>query len=159
CPGFTLIELLAVIAIIGILMGLLMPAVQSTRESANRISCANNLKQIGLALQMYHDQHQRLPPSRQCVGGGLWSDLPREEIERFFTPGRKYVPEKGYSGESPSWAWLLLPYLEQQSLYKLWPEDWFYPGIDPTKPIPPNAVAIAGAVLSTAVPVYSCPSF
>ncbi len=84
--GFTLIELLVVIAIISILIGLLMPAIQSARESAKRISCGNNLKQIGLALHLHHDQVHGLPPSRRTLN------------------------------ESPSWAWLILPYMEQENL-------------------------------------------
>ncbi len=86
--GFTLIELLVVIAIIGVLIGLLLPAVQKVRESANRMSCANNLKQMGLALHSYHDVNSALPYSRRDPGD--------------------------------TWAVLLMPYIEQENLYKQW---------------------------------------
>jgi prepilin-type N-terminal cleavage/methylation domain-containing protein len=131
-PGFTLIELLVVIAIIGTLVGLLLPAVQAARESASRIKCANNLKQIALALHLYHGQHDRLPPTRD---------------ER----------------ESPSWAWRLLPNLEQDNLYRLWAPGWPYPGFPPDTPLDGGsayqaAVARAESILTVPVPQYFCPS-
>jgi prepilin-type N-terminal cleavage/methylation domain-containing protein/prepilin-type processing-associated H-X9-DG protein len=94
--GFTLIELLVVIAIIGVLIGLLLPALQITRESARRLQCQNNLKQIGIALHNYHDQHGGFPPGYISIYDRL------ARVER-----------------GPGWAWgaRILPYLEQQPLY------------------------------------------
>ena len=95
--GFTLIELLVVIAVIGILVSLLLPAVQAAREAARRTSCFNNLKQVGLALQNYHSSHKVLPPG--------WMGLdPRT--------GRPLAQ----GGPGWGWASFILPQLEQENL-------------------------------------------
>ena len=88
--GFTLIELLVVIAIIAILIALLVPAVQKVRESANRTTCANNLKQIGLGIHSYSDEWKTLPPGRLDYDGAV------------------------------TWCVLILPYIEQKPFYDQW---------------------------------------
>lgn len=84
--GFTVIELLVTIAIIAVVVALLLPAVQSARESARRMQCKNNLKQIGLALSMYHDAVGTLPPGRNSWNLGTWqvSLLPYVEQTAFY---------------------------------------------------------------------------
>ncbi len=107
--GFTLVELLVVIAIIGVLVALLLPAVQAAREAARRIHCTNNLKQFGIALQNYHDTHHTFPPGRVgCNRGSASYGCTGPDIERVSTSG--FV--------------LLLPYLEQASLHDLFDFDF-----------------------------------
>jgi prepilin-type N-terminal cleavage/methylation domain-containing protein len=91
--GFTLVELLVVIAIIGILVALLLPAIQAARESARRSQCTNNLKQIGLAIQLYESAKKHLPASRIGVdtwASELWHYLEEGSIAQQWDPLKPY---------------------------------------------------------------------
>ncbi|MCA9067348.1 MAG: DUF1559 domain-containing protein [Planctomycetaceae bacterium] len=108
--GFTLVELLVVIAIIGVLVGLLLPAVQAAREAARRMQCSNNLKQLGLAMHVYHDAHRKFPMG--------WA----HHIEhRLAGTGRGncFTTNHGLGnriGRSP-WTAMIMPFIEQGNLY------------------------------------------
>jgi prepilin-type processing-associated H-X9-DG protein len=109
--GFTLVELLVIIAIIGILLALLLPAVQAARESARRVQCVNHLKQLALATHGYVDTHASLPPS------GLVATKTVTYGKTAVNPGREYPVFDQRSGNMFSWAVLLLPFLEETNLY------------------------------------------
>jgi prepilin-type N-terminal cleavage/methylation domain-containing protein/prepilin-type processing-associated H-X9-DG protein len=82
--GFTLVELLVVIAIIGVLISLLLPAVQKVREAASRTKCQNNMRQLGLALHMYHDTQQHFPLTRANLESWIYACLPFIEQDNLF---------------------------------------------------------------------------
>jgi prepilin-type N-terminal cleavage/methylation domain-containing protein/prepilin-type processing-associated H-X9-DG protein len=134
--GFTLVELLVVIAIIGVMVGLLLPAVQAAREAARRMSCSNNLKQLGLGSHMYHDTFKTLPPGGVFHGG-----------ETATSPNGGAINHRG------SLLMRLLPYIEQQSVFdtidfRFGTDNQQYPATIQ------NGMRIAGTQIST----FICPS-
>lgn len=116
--GFTLVELLVVIAIIGVLIALLLPAVQAAREAARRAQCTNNLKQIGLGMQNYHDVNKQFPPGFEWHTG--WS-----------------------------WGTWILPFIEQENLYKQ---------LNPANLAPVNTYSQNPIPIQTELDFYICPS-
>jgi prepilin-type N-terminal cleavage/methylation domain-containing protein/prepilin-type processing-associated H-X9-DG protein len=130
--GFTLIELLVVIAIIGVLVGLLLPAVQAAREAGRRSACTNNMKQIALALHSHHDATKILPPS--CPSWVV-SNSDRD----------------GYG-----WSVFILPHLEQQPIYDVWAANKTWNAgrwAREAKNVPALETA-----LRTVIPTFICPS-
>lgn len=130
--GFTLVELLVVIAIIGILVALLLPAVQAAREAARRSTCTNNLKQLGLAVQMFSDANKTYP------AGSYWYDADTSCI-----PGTTCKDRRGTLQVH------ILPYMEQQALY-----DRF----DFSKPTDDQLMPDGSPIGSVEIATFKCPS-
>jgi prepilin-type N-terminal cleavage/methylation domain-containing protein len=142
--AFTLIELLIVMAIIATLIGLLLPAVQKIRETANKTRCANNLKQIGLAVTNYYTQNGFLPP------GGLPTASLSSLASRYpplpFSPPPNWNPAP-VTGINQNWGWAyqILPFLEQENLWR-------------TSPYDKNNPVAEGYPLDKPLSVFSCPT-
>ncbi len=129
--AFTLVELLVVIAIIGVLVALLLPAIQAAREAARRTECNNQLKQIGLSILNFQDVMKVFPTGGSITVGP--PDLTGPRIQDYVVNGRPLGPEK----QGVAWGYQILPYLEQGTLYNI-----------------TNAEQLNASV----VPVYVCPS-
>lgn len=148
--GFTLIELLVVIAIIAILIALLLPAVQQAREAARRSSCKNNLKQLGLALHNYHESMGMFPASGYATGMGNYDH---------FTGSVNFAIQRQ---ANVSGFVMLLPYLEQNSIYQQWnfnhAASWSYVYGNQSPATVLGDPNVNAALSKTPLSVLTCPS-
>ncbi len=137
--GFTFVELLVVVAVIGVIVVLSLCAVQEARESARRMSCQNNLKQIGLALHTFHDSNGHLPPAHSQDPSNIFPDH----------YGQPDPPDNWFY---ISWMARILPYAEQRNLHdQIKPGDWAWPH-------PQGGLPGGGYINGISIPLYVCPS-
>jgi prepilin-type N-terminal cleavage/methylation domain-containing protein/prepilin-type processing-associated H-X9-DG protein len=144
--GFTLVELLVVIAIIGVLVALLLPAVQAAREAARRSTCQSNFKQVGLALQNYHSAHGAFPDgTRYNTGAAAGAGACNFVATKNF-PAAAGATGSNYAGMG--WGAFVLPYMEQQQVFAM---------ID-FKHKEGNFAPKSWEAAATAIPTFMCPS-
>ena len=151
--GFTLIELLVVIAIIGVLVGLLLPAVQQAREAARRSSCGNNMKQIGLAAHTHMDAKKGLPPATVFRFNGANAPATGVNFPKDYSRRKTATNSFWGAGNNYGALFFLMPYMEMTNTFNVVFED----SSDANKAVA-NLSAAAKAARETAISGFQCPS-